>query len=151
MPLNKDGLFKKEHRFQLADLALWQPRTYFGRVQVITVMDHNPRKRLKIRTPRANLLQFPVTELTSSTHPQPQSWSEWAVVRRPTTFERSQRRLLLTMVLVLIVRRPVRPIAHSMRTGLRQSVPPSRPGGTPAYPVSSGLTKKACSLTRPGS
>lgn len=38
-PVDKDGRFKKAHRFQLVDLALWQPQTYFGRAQVITVMD----------------------------------------------------------------------------------------------------------------
>lgn len=39
MPVNKVGEFKKAHRFKLSGVAVWQPRTYFGRVQVITVMD----------------------------------------------------------------------------------------------------------------
>lgn len=38
-PVDKEGRFKKSHKFQLVDLALWQPQTYFGRAQVITVMD----------------------------------------------------------------------------------------------------------------
>lgn len=39
MPVNNHGFYKKAHRFRLTDLAVWQPRTYFGRVQVITVVD----------------------------------------------------------------------------------------------------------------
>ena len=39
VPVNKAGRFKKEPRFRLREIAAWQPRTYFGRVQMITVMD----------------------------------------------------------------------------------------------------------------
>lgn len=45
LPVDKKGQFKKANRFRLSDLAIWQGRTYFGRVQVISVMDakeHQP-------------------------------------------------------------------------------------------------------------
>jgi hypothetical protein len=38
-PLDRYGRFKKSHRFNLTEMAVWQPRTYFGRAQVISVMD----------------------------------------------------------------------------------------------------------------
>ena len=39
IPADKDGLWKKWHRFALSAAYVWQPRTYFGRVQVISVFD----------------------------------------------------------------------------------------------------------------
>jgi hypothetical protein len=38
---NKNGFYKKDHRFILnkEHLAIWQPKTYFGRVNVISVYD----------------------------------------------------------------------------------------------------------------
>jgi hypothetical protein len=39
MPVDKLGRFKKCHTFNLTAVYCWQPRTYFGRVQVISVMD----------------------------------------------------------------------------------------------------------------
>jgi len=39
LPVDRFGRYKKAHRFYLADVAIWQPRTYFGRAQVITVLD----------------------------------------------------------------------------------------------------------------
>ena len=39
LPVDKVGRFKKDHEFALSDLAVWQPKTYFGRVQVICVLD----------------------------------------------------------------------------------------------------------------
>ena len=39
LPIDTRGRFKKTHRFRFTDAAIWQPKTYFGRVQVITVMD----------------------------------------------------------------------------------------------------------------
>jgi len=39
MPIDNKGNFKKNHDFFLSEVAVWQPRTYFGRAQVISVMD----------------------------------------------------------------------------------------------------------------
>jgi DNA modification methylase len=40
IPANKYGLYKKaQEKFKLTELYCWQPRTYFGRVQMITVFD----------------------------------------------------------------------------------------------------------------
>lgn len=40
IPATKDGLYKKAHeKFALSDVMVWQPRTYFGRVQVISIFD----------------------------------------------------------------------------------------------------------------
>ena len=40
IPATKDGLWKKKQtKFYLSQLYVWQPRTYFGRVQVISVFD----------------------------------------------------------------------------------------------------------------
>jgi hypothetical protein len=38
-PVDQHGRFKKSHRFHLVELAAWQPQTYFGRAQLISVMD----------------------------------------------------------------------------------------------------------------
>ena len=41
LPANKDGGFKKaKESWALAGCYIWQPRTYFGRVQVVSVFDH---------------------------------------------------------------------------------------------------------------
>lgn len=39
LPVDDMGRFKKSHRFQLSQIAVWQPQTYFGRAQLISVMD----------------------------------------------------------------------------------------------------------------
>ena len=39
LPADPHGRWKKWHKFRLAEVYAWQPRTYFGRVQVITVFD----------------------------------------------------------------------------------------------------------------
>ena len=40
IPANKDGLYKKaQEQFELTDLLCWQPKTYFGRVQMVSVFD----------------------------------------------------------------------------------------------------------------
>jgi hypothetical protein len=39
IPADRDGRYKKCHRFQLSNLAVWQGQTYFGRVQVISIFD----------------------------------------------------------------------------------------------------------------
>jgi hypothetical protein len=39
LPCDPDGLYKKAHTFQLTAIYVWQPRTYFGRAQLISVFD----------------------------------------------------------------------------------------------------------------
>jgi hypothetical protein len=39
IPADKDGQWKKWHKFQLTGIYVWQPRTYFGRGQLISVFD----------------------------------------------------------------------------------------------------------------
>jgi len=39
LPANKNGKFKKAHKFKLVEVAVWQPRTYFGRANVISIFD----------------------------------------------------------------------------------------------------------------
>ena len=39
IPADPDGQWKKWHKFTLSNAYIWQPRTYFGRVQVISVFD----------------------------------------------------------------------------------------------------------------
>jgi hypothetical protein len=39
MPIDSVGRWKKLHDFYLTQIFVWQPRTYFGRVQVISVLD----------------------------------------------------------------------------------------------------------------
>ena len=40
IPSNPHGKYKKaQDRFELSDVLVWQPKTYFGRVQVISVFD----------------------------------------------------------------------------------------------------------------
>ncbi len=39
MPVDSQGRWKKFHEFELSGVYVWQPRTYFGRVQVISVLD----------------------------------------------------------------------------------------------------------------
>lgn len=40
IPCNPEGRYKKwKERWELSQCFIWQPRTYFGRVQVISVMD----------------------------------------------------------------------------------------------------------------
>jgi hypothetical protein len=39
LPADPHGRWKKWHKFRLAEVFVWQPWTYFGRAQVITVFD----------------------------------------------------------------------------------------------------------------
>jgi hypothetical protein len=39
IPADPEGRWKKWHKFELRDLYVWQPRTYFGRGQLISVFD----------------------------------------------------------------------------------------------------------------
>ncbi len=39
IPADDEGRYKKSHRFALTAMYVWQPRTYFGRAQVISVFD----------------------------------------------------------------------------------------------------------------
>lgn len=39
IPADPEGRWKKWHKFQLTQAFVWQPRTYFGRAQVISVFD----------------------------------------------------------------------------------------------------------------
>lgn len=39
IPANPDGYYKKAHYFQLAEIYAWQPKTYFGRAQLISVFN----------------------------------------------------------------------------------------------------------------
>lgn len=40
IPANPNGLYKKaQEKFELTDVFVWQPKTYFGRVNVISVFD----------------------------------------------------------------------------------------------------------------
>jgi hypothetical protein len=39
MPADPHGRWKKFHRFRIRDVYAWQPKTYFGRAQLITVFD----------------------------------------------------------------------------------------------------------------
>ena len=41
MPINPGGQWKKLHAFELKEVYVWQPRTYFGRVQVISVLERD--------------------------------------------------------------------------------------------------------------
>jgi hypothetical protein len=40
-PVNIHGRFKKDHSFYLSGLYAWMPRTYFGRMQIISVFDRD--------------------------------------------------------------------------------------------------------------
>jgi len=42
IPADPKGLWKKWHKFELTGLYVWQPRTYFGRGQFISVFDAKP-------------------------------------------------------------------------------------------------------------
>ncbi len=43
IPADPEGRWKKWHKFELSAAYIWQPRTYFGRVQVISVFDSLPK------------------------------------------------------------------------------------------------------------
>lgn len=47
IPANPDGLYKKANRFHLTELFAWQPRTYFGRANLISVFDWDAPLRPK--------------------------------------------------------------------------------------------------------
>lgn len=38
-PIDKIGRYRKDHSFQLTALYNWMPKTYFGRMQIISVFD----------------------------------------------------------------------------------------------------------------
>jgi hypothetical protein len=42
IPADCEGRWKKWHKFQLSGIYVWQPRTYFGRGQLISVFDRVP-------------------------------------------------------------------------------------------------------------
>lgn len=53
IPANSKGLYKKaQNKFHLSGLYAWQPRTYFGRVQMISVFD---------TTAISPLLEYPIS------------------------------------------------------------------------------------------
>lgn len=39
-PVDKAGRYRKKHAFTLTALYNWMPKTYFGRMQIISVFDH---------------------------------------------------------------------------------------------------------------
>ena len=39
LPADSNGNYKKDHGFSLSKVLVWQPQTYFGRVQVISIFD----------------------------------------------------------------------------------------------------------------
>ena len=39
IPADRHGRWKKYHKFRMAAVYAWQPKTYFGRAQIITVFD----------------------------------------------------------------------------------------------------------------
>lgn len=39
IPADSEGRWKKWHKFQMSEIYVWQPRTYFGRGQLISVFD----------------------------------------------------------------------------------------------------------------
>ena len=40
IPANKDGYYKKsQNKFKLTELLCWQPKSYFGRVQMVSIFD----------------------------------------------------------------------------------------------------------------
>lgn len=39
IPATPEGFYKKTHDFKLTNIYVWQPRTYFGRAQLISVFD----------------------------------------------------------------------------------------------------------------
>ena len=41
IPADQDGLYKKANAFRLTSIYVWQPRTYFGRAQLISVFDYD--------------------------------------------------------------------------------------------------------------
>lgn len=38
-PVDKNGYYKKNHRFILTELYNWMPKTYFGRMQIVSIFD----------------------------------------------------------------------------------------------------------------
>jgi len=39
IPADRKQRYKKNHRFRLVEMAAWQPQTYFGRANIISVFD----------------------------------------------------------------------------------------------------------------
>ena len=46
-PIDKLGYFRKDHQFRLVEMAAWLPKSYFGRGQLITVMDREESNEIK--------------------------------------------------------------------------------------------------------
>lgn len=42
MPGDMKGRYKKDHSFTITNVYIWQPMTYFGRVNVLSVFDRKP-------------------------------------------------------------------------------------------------------------
>lgn len=38
-PVDKHGRYRKNHKFILSELCAWMPKTYFGRMQIISIFD----------------------------------------------------------------------------------------------------------------
>jgi len=38
-PVDKQGRYRKNHKFTLSGLYAWMPKTYFGRMQIISIFD----------------------------------------------------------------------------------------------------------------
>lgn len=45
IPADAEGRWKKWHKFTLSATYIWQPRTYFGRAQIISVFDASENDR----------------------------------------------------------------------------------------------------------
>lgn len=43
IPGDIKGRYKKDHNFKISELYVWQPRTYFGRVNVLSIWDNKPK------------------------------------------------------------------------------------------------------------
>jgi hypothetical protein len=48
VPADPDGRWRKWHRFELRELYAWQPMTYFGRAQLISVFDRANQMELAV-------------------------------------------------------------------------------------------------------
>ena len=46
VPVDKWGFFRKDHSFALTGLYAWMPKTYFGRMQMISVFDRSDDARV---------------------------------------------------------------------------------------------------------
>lgn len=68
LPACKDGGYKKaQDTWKLSACYLWQPRTYFGRVQVVSVFDHVAPSRL-CRIANGRLVRVALKKLYKGGH-----------------------------------------------------------------------------------